>query len=376
MNDQELDALIAAAATPQPGRVESLPLGGPAIELRELIMTTTDNETTTDDDVDHRVLHHRPSTGRLTSERRTRRVRRLAIVAVAAAAATAVTVGLVTTTGGGTAPNSAQSAYADELVAVAEAAPRMLVTADGWGVGWASEFGAENGGIRFSNGDEALDLLWRPVAEHQTYVDDRAANADALGDITMGGHDATLFRYSNSNDFTALWIDGDHSVELRGVQPSEADFRALAATVEAVDVETWLDAMPESVIAPSERDTAIADILVGVPVPPGFDQTVLDSSGISDRYQLAAEVTGWVACGWLDIWVDADARGDQTAKAEATRAMASSRTWPILLEMEPVGPVPYMIWEYADDLATDGVNSAYGDRIRTREYVQAFGCTG
>jgi len=210
---------------------------------------------------------------------------------------------------------------------------------------------------------------------HQSYLDDPAAGQDALGDITVAGHDGKLFHYpSDSSDpdrFTALWIDADHSVELDGYQASEADFRALAATLQAVAVETWLDAMPESVISPTDRTAAIADMLAGIPVPPGFDQSVLASFGVSDRYQLGAQVTGAVACGWLDLWVAAEAAGDQAAMTQAAEAMASARSWPILLEMDAEGYYPEVLWQYADALATGGI-TVLGEDIRAG--VEGLSC--
>ncbi len=373
MNDQELDALIAAAGTPRPGRVESLSLGGPAIELRELIMTTTETETTTENDGDGRVLEHRPSTRRSGPERRTRMRRRLAIVGLAAAAATAVTVGLVNTGGTDPARNSSNSAYAEELVAVAEEAPRLLITADGWSITRANEFGAENGELEFTNGDQVVTLFWRPGETHADYLADRAHENDALGDILVAGDRAQLFQYRATDSFAALWIDGDHSVELRWDQSNEADFRTLAATIEEVDVEAWLDAMPASVITPAERDSAVVDVSAGIPVPPGFDMTVFESAGVSDRYQLGAQVTGAVACAWLDIWVDAEASGDPVAMAQAAEAMATSRSWPILLEMDAEGYFPEVLWRYADAVAAGGV-SAIGLDVRARDYEPALGC--
>ena len=190
----------------------------------------------------------------------------------------------------------------------------------------------------------------------------------------MAGHEGKLFRYTGSEDFTALWIDGDHSVTLRGAM-SEAEFRSLTATVVAVDIDTWLDAMPDSVVAPLDRNAVIDDMLSGIQVPTGFDETIWEAPGVSDRYQLGALVSGSIACAWFDMWVAADARGDVTAKRQAADAMATSRTWRILLEMEAEGAYPQVLWEYADDLANDGISTALGrDTIRTGEYLVGLGC--
>lgn len=78
---------------------------------------------------------------------------------VAAAGATAIGAGIVSPIGEDT-----PSAYAEELLAVARAAPRLLVTADGWSVVRADEFSIDYGEIQFSDGEAFLDLHWRPVA--------------------------------------------------------------------------------------------------------------------------------------------------------------------------------------------------------------------
>lgn len=386
MNDEELDALVATAGSPSPGKVESLLVGGPAIELRELIMTTTD-KTLTDiqaaEDTLKRDRSHRRTAGR-------RRGPAMVAVAVAAAAAAAIVISAGTSStrgeiGGGTSASpaftgsSAQPdntvSFAAEFVAVAEVAPRLLVTADGWSVVRADQFGAEYGELEFSNGEQTLGLFWRPMDLHQTYVDDRAESAGPPSDITVAGYAVTRFYTPYGETSYALWIEGDHSVELRADEMSKADFLALVATLEAVDVETWLGAMPESVVTPVERDRVIEEMLTGIPVPPAFDESVLAADGVSDRYQLGAQVSGTIACAWFEIWIAADASGGSAGKRQAADAMATSRTWPILLEMQADGDYPDVLWEYADDLANDGFSAKSGrDTIRTGEYKGGLGC--
>jgi len=89
MRDQELDVLVAAAGSPRPGQVESLSLDGPAVELRELIMTTTDDIVSIEPSVDDRRAADVPGA------KPPNRTRRWAIVGVAAAAATAIGFGFV-----------------------------------------------------------------------------------------------------------------------------------------------------------------------------------------------------------------------------------------------------------------------------------------
>jgi hypothetical protein len=51
---------------------------------------------------------------------------------------------------------------------------------------------------------------------------------------------------------------------------------------------------------------------------------------VRDRYQLAATVTGTVACAWLDAWRAARDAGDDTGVEESVDTMAISHDWAIL----------------------------------------------
>lgn len=277
-------------------------------------------------------------------------------------------------TGGGPAQSHPNSAYADELVAIAEEAPRLLVTADGWSISRANDFQGDHGELEFTNGGQAVGLFCGPGEVYADLLADRAHENEALGEVRVAGHQAPVFHYPGTDRYTALWTDGDHFVEFDGSQSSEADFRALAQTLEAVDVETWLDAMPDSVITPAEQPAAVADVTTGIVVPPGFDETLWVSQGVTDRYQLGAQVTGAAACAWLDIWLAGEASGDQGAMTQAAEAMATSKTWPILLEMDGDGDYPEVIWLFADAMNTGGID-ALGSDIRDPEYKGLLGCS-
>jgi hypothetical protein len=86
---------------------------------------------------------------------------------------------------------------------------------------------------------------------------------------------------------------------------SVEECRGVAATLQNVDVDTWLSAMPDSVIKPNGRAVAVNKMLEDIPVPDSVDVDELKSRGVvSDRYQLGAQVAGAVACGWIDQWVE------------------------------------------------------------------------
>jgi hypothetical protein len=58
-------------------------------------------------------------------------------------------------------------------------------------------------------------------------------------------------------------------------------------------------------------------------------------------------VAGTVACLWLRQWGEATRTGDTAAAEEAVKAMATSRHWPILQQMNPDGDYPEAIWQDA-----------------------------
>lgn len=56
--------------------------------------------------------------------------------------------------------------------------------------------------------------------------------------------------------------------------------------------------------------------------------------------------------------------------------MATSKRWPILLEMSKDGLYPHAVWEYADAIAGDG--TVRGGRVLAAEdaYRDGLGCRG
>jgi hypothetical protein len=194
----------------------------------------------------------------------------------------------------------------------------------------------------------------------------------------IDGHDGVLVHYEGAgpaDEYGAIWLDGKYSLELRGPADSEADFRALVASVKSVDEATWLAALPKSAVLPDERAAVVAEMRVGVPTPPRFDESSLEASGVADRYQLGALVAGQLACGWFDEWLQADKTGDVVRKAQAASVLASSKSWPVLIDMVDEGDYAEMLWQYADQVAADGKSRYDGDPgIRGGNYVSGLGC--
>lgn len=352
MTDEQLDELIASTASISDEQLAGLPLDAPAAQLLEEIMSTAVIEGI-------RSEYRRP-------EYRGRGTRRLAVAATAAVFIGAIGV-LFALIGGGSDP-----AWAAPLVEFAESSPQLLLDQDGWEVSRADHYGDGEGEMTFVNGDQEADLFWR-ADPYEGWASDRANSAARIETRTVLGHQAQIAQYEGSNDYTALWPESDRTIEFRSAADSFAGFVDLLEGLERVDVNTWLSAMPDSVIQGTDRGAVLQEMLAGVPIPDGLDISQLESiGGISDRYQLGAQVTGAVGCAWAEQWVAARATGDTNAAATAVTAMSTSHDWAILEEMSNQGAWPQIFWMVADGMAGDGTTD---DGVPIDNfYSTALGC--
>ena len=314
--------------------------------------------------------------GTSTRRRSTRRRRALAVSVVAPIAAAVAIASTLVGAGGETAWASA--------VEVARTAPRLLVDEPGWKVARADEFSVEYGEMTFvrvspASAEQQFEVRWQTARDHEFGVDKRATELDVLPEVAVAGDTASVFRYPGTNDFTALWLRDGWSVEARGLAPSAAAFVATLTSLRKVDIDTWLAAMPESVVKPASRAEVIGEMLAGVPQPAGFDTVALrfrpvNGDAIRDRYQLGAQVAGAVACAWIGQWVDARRAGDDDGTREAVGAMATSSRWPILLEMNEEGDYPEVVWELAEAMATEGIVMGGKPLTIEESYADSLGC--
>ena len=255
-------------------------------------------------------------------------------------------------------------------------APLLLITAEGWRVERVDQqLDFDMGDTSFTDGTYDMELTWRTEEEHDDYLRDRMAEAGETWDIVLAGRDATLVQYEGTTDFTALWLDGDLSLELRGVFPAVDEYRAVAETLQQVDEETWLAALPDETVTPDERAAVVEAMLEDVPVHPDSGiARVKKADIVSDRYQLGAQVTGAVTCAWIRQWVQATDRGDETGAREAVDAMKTSKRWAILVEIERQGGWSATVWDFADAMAGKGEVLGGGPTTIEESYRSAFGC--
>jgi hypothetical protein len=286
--------------------------------------------------------------------------------------------------------STAPVTFAAAAVRVARANPRVLVTASGWKVRSVEGFDPDAGEMTFQLGPDQmrreqylggyalvndaprLEVTWYPRDQYESYRADRAREPH-LQHVTLFGQQAQMISYGATDHAVMLPPQGTVFLELRGNVGDEAAFKQfLADSIEQVDIRTWLAAMPSSVVTADNLDGAVQKALAGIPLPPGFDASALARGLALDSYQFGARVTGMVACGWIEEWQRAHESGDAAAADRATAAMATSRNWAVLHEMDAEGDYPEVIWQYADALAAGGTSPS--GKAGLEGYRGALGC--
>jgi hypothetical protein len=350
MTNEEVEQLIRDADPYRPEITSQL--AGADQTLLEEIMSVPTLEPTT-----------QPSPPDRAQSRR-RRGRRIAGALVAAA----VLVGLVMVPSAlhKSSPTATQIVYSAAAVRAAENNPRLLIDEGGWKVDYVEGFSRSDGTIRFTNGDRAMEMRWKPAAQYRSYYADRLGVSQPEA-VRVEDQPGDVFRY-NAHDFAVMLRPRDGAfVELRTNGPglNRDNLDDLLAHVVRVDVDTWLAALPPTVVTPMRVDKATAEVLADVPIPPGFDGAALDTLGTNDRYQFGAKVTSRVGCAWIAEWRRADKAGDTTSRKQAARALESSHNWKVLNQMSAEGDWPEVFWQIADQVAAGHVPV---------EYKQGLGC--
>jgi len=313
------------------------------------------------------------ATGREPRARRHRlRPAALAVGLALVIAAVLLVVGAFS--GGGAHPT-----YAAAAVEVAEANPRLLVTAPGWKVTDAGEFEPDTGETTFGDGRRTLSLNWYPARLYRSYLRDRS-HVSPPRHSRLLGRTATTVEYGRHGEYATMIAPiGAVFVEVRGRLGGHAAYEKVLHSVRPVGVDTWLAAMPARVVSPDARAHTVATMLRGIPYPPGFDPTRLESETAAlNHYDLGVRVADAIACGWVESWLAAQAAGDPIAARNAVDAMASSHHWPLLLRMARAakrslppnlrrGPAAsgwsQNIWHFAAELQRGHLDQGFGAEL-------------
>jgi hypothetical protein len=305
--------------------------------------------------------------------RRRRAVPRTGLAIGALAAAVASVFVLVARPG----DHGPATAWGAEQVRFAEASPLVLLGAPGWRVEYADEESVQEGELHFRSADTgSADLNWRsgPLRD---WTKDRAHDAAVATTAPVLGTTAHVYQYAGGTpghrDITALFRYDGRVLEFRAGAADVAAFKALLATLKRVDTDTWLSAMPASVVKTADRTAVVQQMLEGVTVPPGFDAKKITGGDLTkDRYQLGATVAGTVACEWFKRWSEARAASNSVKEREAIAAMATAKDWPILKEMAKQGAYPEVLLGYAKAMPS---GRWYG-RPLLGELDAGLGCKG
>jgi len=240
---------------------------------------------------------------------------------------------------GGSVGGNAYPGFAEAAVKVAEANPRLLVTAPGWKIVEARSFQATNGQLYLADGRKKIHLFWLPASYYKEFIRKGAHPRDGrqVDTATIAGLEATSI-YEPRTPFGSysqaiFQPEGGVFLELEGAF-GKREWTSLMATVRSVGVEQWLRAMPGEILRPGAFAAETEEMLRGVPVPPGFDPTAaVHPSQLTNRFQAAKRLTTAVTCGWVESWRVARAGGDTSVAREAVDAMAGAARWPVLLQM-------------------------------------------
>ena len=271
------------------------------------------------------------------------------------------------------------SAYAAEAIEVAEANRRLLVSEEPWHVSYAAWDSPALGEVDFITGSsrertaDYLDISWYPDSEHGRYIDfsdrERTAPVEIAGEDVYVQFERRRYTEPGSVAFrtTLPASDGTITVIDGGLEGDEEDVVAVLESIESVDTATWLGAMPDSVVQPSDQASEIDRLLEGVPLPAGFDRSVLEPAHLpQDEYQLTAFVMYGAYCGWLDEWWRADQAGDAEAAQEAIDQLNASPQWPAVVAQKETGALDNDFRDYAKT-----VEQGYAD---PKVYDQMMNC--
>jgi hypothetical protein len=230
--------------------------------------------------------------------------------------------------------------FADAAVKVAEANPRLLITAPGWRIEEARSFKPQRGQLELGDGTDQVYLAWGPAADRHASLYNNGGEGRVAGTWTetIAGRKAIVFHLEagpTGSYFTTIFpAEGGVFVSLGGEFAKRGEWDALMASVRAVGVDGWLDAMPGEILRPGAFKAELARMLHGVTVPPGFEAAAaIKPTELTNRFQAAKKLTQAVSCEWVRSWDGARKEGDAAGAREAVDAMSGAREWPVLLRM-------------------------------------------
>lgn len=232
--------------------------------------------------------------------------------------------------------DGAHPGFAEAAVKVAEANPRLLVTAPGWKIVEARSFRTTNGQLFFADGEKQIHLYWTSASRFKEVRQSHPRDVQVTTSMIAGREATTIHDPQTelgSYSATIFSPEGGVFVGLDGAF-DRGEWDHLMASVRSVGVEDWLKAMPPEILRPGAISGEVKEMLHGVPVPPGFDPTVaVRPTQLANRIQAAKKLTQAITCSWIERWSAARESGDAAVTKEAADAMSGADHWPVLLRM-------------------------------------------
>lgn len=185
-------------------------------------------------------------------------------------------------------------------------------------------------------------LFWRSGG-FESWRSDRAASGELLATWSRFGTDVLIFGNPDipSNEFAALWQSGNVTMEFRAQARDLARFDSLFGELRSVDRDEFEAALPPGSLDVPEP-TVVDEIVVDVPLPPGFDTgPFLESELAGDRLALAEqELIPAIVCKWLDSFYFVGHEDDVSGNLQMGQlALVSTTRWVILDELDETGSV-------------------------------------
>jgi len=208
----------------------------------------------------------------------------------------------------------------------------------GSGQPWSQKI---QGGAAYYQARRTIDITWYPASQWKGYAADRASEK-AYGDVEVLGRTGHAITYSRTDHAVLRPVVGKWFLEVRVQGINAAGFDRILGELKGTDVAGLQASLPSRFVKDGERASRITEMAKDIPLPPGFSLSDIHSNE-TDPYQLGANVAGAIACAWIDDW----ASGHQKA---AVAAMATSRDWAVLNQMNPEGDYPEVLWQTADEM--------------------------
>lgn len=181
----------------------------------------------------------------------------------------------------------------------------------------------------------------------------------------------------NPDRVSVFWLDGDWAFQTEVTSSDPAAIAELLHRFRLVDDTTFdTTVVGSDVVTGSTRSADVDAMLADVDLPPSFDLGALtDRQGANIRYQEIAEVSGAVACGWLEEYFD-NLDTDPARARAAAEALGRSREWSMLLEIADEGGWSGAVWETAAAVNGEGqIATGAGWQAATRENTYpGLGC--